>query len=160
MKTVIILISQAGLTVMKQPNVLDDNLGIAISWLCIVQCLAEPVLRVVFPLSTWALSEATHVILACWVVLFAFAAVAPDSLKHCNSEIRVSVAIGLTLVVVATMGRLMGMTEPLEAFLSIAGNAVLILAHRQNKKLIYTHNALSCAAQDHKVSAHSKRYCV
>ncbi|MBX9670572.1 MAG: MerC domain-containing protein [Candidatus Obscuribacterales bacterium] len=145
---------------MKQPNVLDDNLGIAISWLCICQCLAEPVARVFFASLTLGLSEATHVILACWVVLFAFAAVAPESLKHCNSEIRVFVATGLTLVVVSTMGRLMGMPETLEVLLSIVGNAILICAHRQNKKLIHAHNSLISAAQDHKVTAHRKRYCV
>jgi hypothetical protein len=151
-----------GLRDMRTPSILDDNLGIAISWLCIIQCMAEPVLKQTIPRAaiTWCPSDQTHIILAAWVTFFGLAVIASDRLRHCNLNIRLLMVPGILLVLAATFGVLVGMPEPVEMVLTIVGNAIVIWAHYLNRKLIRAHNALTCIADEHKIQAQSERYCV
>jgi hypothetical protein len=144
---------------MRRPNVLDDNLGIAISGLCIFQCLAEPFLKAYVPsLMSWSISDHTHVIIAFWIAFFAYASLAPEALKHCNSHIRIIMTAGALLVLASTIGALMSVPEMFEILLCVFGNGLVIWAHSQNKKLIEAHDALIHISDDHKLQVQSERY--
>jgi len=127
---------------MKRLNVLDDNLGIAISWLFIFQCLGERVLRFLAPGFSWTVSAHTHFLLAFCVVLFGVAALAKEPLQHCNSRVKVILLPGILVVCMSAAVSYMTVPEALEIALAVVGNSLVIVAHHLNKKLIATHNTL------------------
>ena len=145
---------------MKTVGVLDDNIGIVISVLCIAHCGGVPLSRFIAPAftSTFTQSDQTHIILAAFVLLFGFASITKTQLKHCNRQVKVLMVPGMFLVGAVTAGILMGMPEEIEVVSLIAGNVLVIAAHILNRKLIGAHNALTCIADDHTMPALSERY--
>jgi len=142
---------------MKAVGVLDDNLGIAISWLSIGHCLAVPVMKLFAPSFHWSHSASTHILLASFVIFFGIAAITQEQLQHCNLSVRLRMVPGIVTVMAATIGVLLG-PEHLEVLALTAGNLLVILAHHQNKRLIHVHNAITGIEDDHTTPAQSERY--
>lgn len=134
---------------MKPVGVLDDNIGIGISWLSIAHCLAIPGFRLLLPdvAAQWSHSAQTHILLAAFVLFFGIAAITQEELQNRNLSVRLKMVPGLLIVMAASIGVLLG-PESLEVLALSAGNLLVILAHQQNKKLIYAYNALAYVASE------------
>ncbi len=98
------------------PMVTMDNLGIAASSLCLVHCLAMPLVIGFLPLLGLQFLEGhqAHVMLAGFVLAFALLAVVPGYLKHKRGDILGMMIVGISLVLYATFvvqthpGRILG----------------------------------------------------
>ena len=114
-----------------------DNLGIAASSLCLIHCLAMPLIIAFLPLLGWEFLEGrpAHRVLAFFVFSFAVFAVVPGYLKHRKSSVLISMFIGLSLVLIATFTARQFMPEKLELPLITFGNLILVATHWRNRGL-------------------------
>lgn len=114
-----------------------DNLGMAASTICLIHCLAMPVIITILPIMGWQFLESknAHYVLACFVFAFALFAIVPGYIKHKRASIFWCMIAGLSLVLTATFvcGRLL--PETIELPLITAGNLILVATHWQNRKL-------------------------
>src|ERR1700728_4260667 len=81
-----------------------DALGIFASSLCLVHCLAMPLIIGFLPILGWGFLEGhrAHVILAFFVLTFALTALVPGYLRHRRRDILLMMLVGLSLVLSAT----------------------------------------------------------
>lgn len=144
---------------MKAVGVLDDNIGIAISWLSIAHCLAMPAINMYAPsiAAHWSHSAHAHIFLAALVIFFGVAAITQDELQNCNLSVRLKMVPGILMVMGASITILLG-PEQLEIVTLTVGNLLVIWAHRQNKKLIYAYNAVACVANESMFSQTEHHY--
>lgn len=112
-----------------------DTLGIVASSLCLVHCLAMPVLISVLPIvgSRFLEADWTHKALASFVVSFALLAVVPGYLKHKKRSVLLGLITGLSFVLFATFlsGCLLG--EKWELPLITIGNLIVVATHWHNR---------------------------
>ncbi|MBS1996426.1 MAG: MerC domain-containing protein [Cyanobacteria bacterium SZAS LIN-2] len=119
---------------------LFDALGIVASAICMVHCLALPVIFAVLPMtSKWLGQDNVHYLLAGWVLLFCLAAIVPGYLKHRQLNILICMLAGLSLVLAATFGLSFGISESLEVPMITVGNLLVIAAHWRNRSLSHAH---------------------
>jgi hypothetical protein len=119
---------------------LFDALGIFASALCLVHCLALPLIMAALPFTmNWLGHDNVHYLLAGWVLLFCLAAIVPGYLKHRQGNILMCMLVGLSLVLAATFGLHLGLAESLEIPMITAGNLLVILAHWRNRSLNHAH---------------------
>ena len=119
---------------------LFDSLGIFASAVCMVHCLALPLIMAALPLTTtWLGHDNVHYLLAGWVLLFCLAAIVPGYLKHRQLNILICMLVGLGLVLAATFGLHLGLAESLEIPMITLGNMLVILAHWRNRILNHAH---------------------
>lgn len=118
-----------------------DSLGILASAVCMIHCLAVPVLFTMLP--SFAVhhhahgeQDLTHILLAGWVVLFCLFAIVPGYLKHGHRKVLISMMLGLTAVLIATFHGQIGLAEAVEIPLITLGNLVVISTHIWNRKLL------------------------
>ena len=123
----------------EAPNLMQsfDALGIAASSLCLVHCLAMPVLIGVLPLLGLQFLEghSAHVMLATFVLSFALLAVVPGYLRHRRKDILGMMIVGLSLVLYATFAVQSTMGESWEVPLITLGNLILVSTHFRNRSL-------------------------
>ncbi len=114
-----------------------DTLGICASSLCLVHCMAVPLLISVLPVvgSRFLEADWTHKALAFFVLSFALLAVAPGYLKHKKRAVLLGLATGLSFVLAATFlsGKLLD--NKWEVPLITIGNLIVVATHWRNRIL-------------------------
>jgi hypothetical protein len=112
-----------------------DKIGICASGLCLVHCLATPILLLLFPATKITLldSHLFHEIFAVIVVSSIMLAVYPHCKKHGHTDIIGIALIGVVLVIISIF------SHDLPVFVShgmtIVGSIFLITAHIKNMKV-------------------------
>ena len=111
-----------------------DLLGICASTICMIHCLATPVLLASLPLLGFDFleSDLTHKALAFFVLAFALLAVVPAYFKHRSFPVLLGIILGLTLVLVATF---CCSETAWEIPLISTGNIIIVLTHFRNRRL-------------------------
>lgn len=112
-----------------------DKLGIAGSGLCLVHCLALPIVVGVLPSLGLAFlaDEVVHEILAFALIAFAGLAFIPGYRRHRDRRVLGLMATGLGLILFATWGAaIVDLHGAGETVLSVAGSLFLISAHYLN----------------------------
>jgi hypothetical protein len=114
-----------------------DTLGIFASTLCLIHCLAMPLVVAFLPVLGLQFLEGhgAHQTLAGFVVAFGLLAILPGYLKHRKPLVLAGLVVGLTLVLSATFGYVAGLSESAELPLITVGNLVLVASHLFNRKL-------------------------
>lgn len=121
----------------RQTIVSMDALGIFASALCLIHCLAMPLVVAFLPLFGLQFLEGhgAHQALAGFVVAFGLLAILPGYMKHRKPAVLAGLVVGLTLVLSATFGYVVGLSESAELPLITVGNLVLMVSHLFNRKL-------------------------
>lgn len=113
-----------------------DRLGITLSTLCLLHCVAIPLAGIVVP--AFALGrlggEWVHTLFALVLLPIAAAAFVPGFRRHRNWQVLLLATAGLALLV-AGSGVEIGLDEDAATLVTVAGGALLILAHALNRHL-------------------------
>lgn len=113
-----------------------DRLGITLSALCLVHCVATPLAAMVMP--AFALGrlggEWVHALFAGVLLPVAAAAFVPGFRRHRNRQVVSIATVGLALLV-AGSGVDIGLDEGTATLLTVTAGALLILAHILNRTL-------------------------
>lgn len=112
-----------------------DKLGVAGSGLCLLHCLALPVLVGALPSLglVFLADEMVHEILAFLLIGLAALAFVPGYRRHGDKRVLVLMAIGLGLILFATWGSaVIDLHGAGETIVSVAGSLFLISAHFLN----------------------------
>lgn len=118
-----------------------DKLGIAGSGLCVVHCLALPVMVGVLPGLGIAFlaDEIVHQTLAFLLIAFAALAFIPGFKRHRDKRVLWLMASGLGLILSATWGgELVDLHGAGETIIAVAGSVLLICAHFLNHSFCRT----------------------
>lgn len=117
-----------------------DTLGIIASTICMVHCLALPVVLVAMPTVTARLMESdyTHFVLAGAVTAFCLLAIVPGYLRHNHKTVLGLMIAGLSLVLTATFFLHPLGLEGLEMPLISLGNILVVIAHVCNRRLLHS----------------------
>ncbi|MCA9813515.1 MAG: MerC domain-containing protein [Candidatus Obscuribacterales bacterium] len=120
------------------PTRVLDLLGILAAVVCLIHCLALPVVMTFLPtlIHHHTHDDFTHVILAGWVLLFCLTAIVPGFVKHGYRRILLLMVIGLSAVLAATFHSQVGLAESVEIPLITMGNLLIISAHLYNRRLL------------------------
>lgn len=132
-----------------------DRLGICASGLCLVHCLATPVILLLFPTFKLAFleHESIHQILAVVIVSSVLVAVYPQCRRHGHKDIIAYALAGVFFILSAIFfGHDLG--EEFEHILTIIGSIFLLVAHTKNIRVRHgkcesqtcestTHNAVA-----------------
>jgi uncharacterized membrane protein (UPF0136 family) len=121
----------------RQTIVSMDALGIFASTVCLIHCLAMPLVVAFLPLLGLEFLEGhgAHQALAGFVVAFGLLAILPGYMKHRKPAVLAGLVIGLTFVLAATFGYAVGLSESAELPLITVGNLVLVVSHLFNRQL-------------------------
>lgn len=104
--------------------------------LCLLHCLALPVLIVLLPFFSWMdTGEETHQYLAAFALLFALSGLIPGYVLHRRREILIWGAAGWTCIAAAALVIGPRLGELAEALATIAGAAILFATHLRNRRL-------------------------
>lgn len=112
-----------------------DFFGILISGLCVVHCMAVPLVLVIFPAigaSLFPSEDMTHAVLLAFILGVAGVAFVSGWRVHGQWRPVVWMAIGMTIVVYATFFAHKQLGHFWEPFIAIAGSLALIRAHYLN----------------------------
>lgn len=114
-----------------------DTLGIAASSLCLVHCLAMPLVVGILPLVGLKFLEGhqAHVMLAFFVLSFALLAIVPGYFRHKRADILAMMLVGVGLVLYATFAAQYTLGESAEIPLITIGNLILVATHLRNRAL-------------------------
>jgi hypothetical protein len=119
---------------------LFDAFGIFASAICMVHCLAMPLIMASLPFAMpWLGHDNVHYLLAGWVLLFCVAAIIPGYLKHRHLSVLITMLVGLSLVLIATFCLHLGLPESWEIPMITVGNLLVISAHWRNRRLNHHH---------------------
>jgi hypothetical protein len=110
-----------------------DAAGLFASTLCMIHCLAMPLLLAVLPAMSWAEDERTHQVLLGVALVAAVLSLGPGYLAHRRGAVPLLGGAGLACLAVA-----MFVIEPryghdAEAVASVAGALLLFGAHVRNR---------------------------
>jgi hypothetical protein len=125
-----------------------DKLGIVGSGLCLVHCLALPIMAGSLPSVGVAFlaDEIVHQILAFALIAFAGLAFIPGYRRHRDRRVLALMTIGLGLILFATWGEAVADLHGVgETILSLAGSLFLITAHYLNHS--FCHACSTCEAE-------------
>jgi hypothetical protein len=112
---------------------LFDRIGIVLSGLCVVHCVALPlVLPFVTTIAAFAHSEWTHLALAMLIVPTVAYSAWSGYQQHKEASVTWLLATGTTLVLLAMFAGTYFSSEVLEAAITTAGSALLIAGHWRN----------------------------
>ena len=119
---------------LRSRHSLLDALAVAISALCLVHCLALPLLLVVFPLlaGTVFSHETFHQVLLWVIVPTSVAAVAFARRTHPDNTVVLLVSAGLLILVGAAFWAHDRAAPQVETVLTITGGLVLAAGHVRN----------------------------
>lgn len=124
-----------------------DVAGMTASTVCLVHCLAMPVVIAMLPTFASQLfeSEWFHIVLAFAVLIFCLLAFIPGYARHHDKRLILIGAAGLSFVFFATfVARYWG--EQIEISLVTVGNLILVGGHLLNRKLT---NKVCCPGDAH-----------
>ncbi|MFY9314351.1 MAG: MerC domain-containing protein [Burkholderiales bacterium] len=108
----------------------SDRLGVAISTICILHCLAMPVIAVLLPIAA-ALEGTTHAALAAGIVLVGAVAFVPGYRSHRKAAVLALAVAGASAIVSPLVFEALE-AEGVEQALIAGGGAALIAAHLAN----------------------------
>jgi hypothetical protein len=128
-----------GGTTRSAPGVSLDALGCLLSAACAVHCVVSPVLLAALPLLAW---EDVELMLATALGGFSATVIAAGALSHRDGSALLPLVLGLTLISAARAAELEPATETAA---SLAGSALLALAHLRNRR-VCTHAACLAAS--------------
>lgn len=113
-----------------------DSLGMFTSWLCLLHCLALPILVLALPTIGAHVShdDKTHFLLAGWVCVFAVLSMLPEKNRRKDSTVIYLMVTGICAVLGATFGTTIGLSETIEIPLISMGNLLVIAAHHLNRR--------------------------
>jgi len=122
---------EKGLTV----NKIWDKIGICASGLCLVHCLATPILLLAFPAFSLSheIDEHFHQIIAVIVILSIMIAVFPHCKKHGHRDI-IAIALTGTALILGSVF-IHDIPHILEILLTVSGSICLMVAHFRNIKV-------------------------
>ena len=122
---------------MKNIQSISDNTAISLSLLCIIHCLALPLIIVMLPaLTTFNLEdEATHIWMLIAVVPISAYAMTMGCRKHNNYSIMILGTVGLTILVTTALLGYDILGETGESVSTTAGAAIIAVAHLLNQRL-------------------------
>lgn len=110
-----------------------DAAGMTASFLCVMHCVASPVIALIVPVL--ALNEGmTHAVLALAVLSFGLLAFVPGYRRHGRSDLIAFGAVGVLLI----WGSLLipeALAGGLETTLTVAGGMIMVVAHLHNIRL-------------------------
>lgn len=120
----------------KSMHLYLDVLGVGASSLCAVHCLLMPLIVALLPMCglRFLHEEAIHPFLAGFVVFFALTSIVPGYRKHRECATLMSMAVGLSLVLLATFVIEPALGEYWEMLVITAGNILLVIAHVRNQQ--------------------------
>lgn len=111
-----------------------DAAGITASFLCVMHCVASPVIAMVVPVI--ALNEGTtHGVLALAVLSFGLLAFVPGYRLHGRLGLIGLGALGVLLIWGSALLPEAVANEALETVLTVAGGAIMVVAHLHNIRL-------------------------
>lgn len=115
-----------------------DTLGIAASALCVVHCLALPLVAIALPALASSIGDdhITHYILALFVVAFCLFAIIPGYRQHRHYAVLFGMASGLSLVLFATFAADHVLGPYWEIPIITLGNFLVVASHLRNRKLL------------------------
>jgi hypothetical protein len=115
-----------------------DSLGIFASTLCLIHCLALPLLLLAMPAigGRWLHSDCTHYVLAFFVTAFCLLGIVPGYLRHSQKLVLFMMAGGLSLVLFATFACTLLLGERWEVPFITLGNLLVVSAHMRNRSLL------------------------
>jgi hypothetical protein len=129
-----------------------DRLGIAMSLVCLVHCLALPIAVAVLPLvaAQWLQANTFHAAMALGLLPVALLAVVPGLRMHGRVSVAAAMAAGLSLLSTAAFAGERLLTREWEIGLTVAGGAILVTAHVVN--LVLCRACPACATHGHEHS--------
>ena len=129
-----------------------DRLGITLSVVCLVHCLALPLAIAALPLlaSQWPHSSSFHVALALVLIPVALLAVVPGLRMHGRTSVAAAMAAGLSLLSTAAFAGESLLTHEGVIALTVAGGVILVAAHAVNLALCRACPACSGHAAAHR----------
>lgn len=122
-----------------------DLLGIGASTLCVLHCLATPLLVVALPMLE-VYEHQTHAAFALAILAIGMLAFWPGYLRHRRSWVVVTALLGFGLISLGVTAPEGLLTEPLEAAATVAGGATLVFAHLRN--VFFCRYCPACGAED------------
>ena len=130
---------------MNQTRTIADTTSIGLSALCIVHCLALPVLATVVP-SVLALplaDEAFHLWLVCAVIPISAYALTMGCKQHGRHRVWILGVVGIAILVAAALGG-EALGETLERGFTVLGASIVAAGHYWNYRLCRTDNCDDC----------------
>jgi len=116
-------------------NKIWDKIGICASGLCLIHCLATPIMLLALPGFEFSpgIDEHFHEIFAVVVVSSIMFAVYPNCRKHGHNDIILIALAGIILILISTFFHQLPIA--LSHTMTIAGSITLIIAHIKNMKV-------------------------
>ena len=114
-----------------------DRLGIALSVVCLAHCLLLPLAILALPLIAvqWLQADTVHVVMALVLVPVAVLALVPGLRRHRRWGVAGAMAAGLGLLSTAAFANEGSVAYQWSNLLTVAGGAILVVAHFVNLKL-------------------------
>lgn len=120
-----------------------DYAGVFVSSLCLVHCIAGPVILALGLSSvglSFLLDEKIHMALVAPIILFALWSIPLGYKVHRKSLPLIAVVVGIVML-------LLGLSiHEFEMVLTFAASTLIILAHLSNKKLLKAEQSIACQA--------------
>lgn len=119
------------------PAGMFDVFGILTATVCLIHCLALPLLLSLLPSLAFieAGHDATHYLLISWVLLFCLFSIIPGYRKHGQKTVLLLMFVGLIFVLTATFHQFFGLNAVCEIPLITMGNFLVMAAHMFNRRL-------------------------
>ena len=119
------------------PPVFWDRLGISLSGLCMVHCMAMP--AVLAPAPLWSMAETLHdwlhpILFLLLVPISIIALVSTRGKLHAKS-VRVLLGVGLFIIALASFFGHQAGSPFVETAFTLLGSGLLITGHRRNERL-------------------------
>ena len=126
-----------------------DRLGIALSVVCLVHCLALPLAIAALPLvaAQWLQASSFHMAMALALIPVALLAVLPGLRVHRRRSVAAAMAAGLSLLSTAAFADETLLTHEWVVALTVAGGVILVATHAVNLALCRACPA--CATHEH-----------
>ena len=122
---------------MNQIESTTNNLAIGLSSLCVMHCLATPLLIVLLPsaMATQLESEALHTWLLIGVIPTSLFSMLMGCRKHKSYKVAITISVGLLLLISAVFTEDLANGEVLEKVLTVSGACIIALGHYFNFRL-------------------------
>lgn len=122
-----------------------DLLGIGASTLCVLHCLATPLLVVALPMLE-VYERQTHAAFALAILGIGLLAFWPGYFSHRRWRIVVTALLGFGLISLGVTAPEGLLTEPMEVAATVTGGAMLVFAHLRN--VYFCRYCPACGEQD------------
>ena len=123
------------------PSDLLDRIAIAMSGLCLLHCIAFPILLVMIPVIGEFGSGHFHLQILVFVLPVSLVALGSGFLRHRNAAVLLAGALGLGLLLLGATWAHSTLGLMADRLATIAGSVVLALAHYANSRLGRQHRA-------------------